>query len=266
MMSSETSACLAHQHDHASDWVIDETRYAPFEVMRTHYHPGPTLSLVFRGGYIERFGGASIAGEPLTAILKPALFAHENYMSPLGLHALYVEPSMVVMETICPELALPTAPIALGSAKVRALVGLVLHEVRERDGLSDLCLHAYLLEILGEAARQQRMNSTGRVVWLGHVRDRLREEFRATPRIEALAGDVGVHPVHLAQAFRQRYGCTVGEYIRHLRVEHAAAQLRGSNSISRIALEAGFADHSHLTRVFRRIVGMTPSKYRELVA
>src|SRR5438034_8794997 len=67
----------------------------------------------------------------------------------------------------------------------------------------------------------------------------------------------------LARAFRWHYGCTVGEYIRQRRVEFACHRLTGPDDrLSVIAFDAGFADQSHLTNTFRRLVGMTPGAFR----
>jgi AraC-like DNA-binding protein len=56
---------------------------------------------------------------------------------------------------------------------------------------------------------------------------------------------------------------TIGEYVRRLRVEAAALRLAASNeSISAIAHGTGFSDQSHLTRVFKQRMGVTPGRYR----
>jgi AraC family transcriptional regulator len=81
-----------------------------------------------------------------------------------------------------------------------------------------------------------------------------------------LAQSVGVHPVTLARAFRQAFGCTVGEYVRHLRIERAAHQLAGTElSLAEIALAAGFSDQSHFSNLFRHHTGLSPSKFRQVV-
>jgi AraC family transcriptional regulator len=70
--------------------------------------------------------------------------------------------------------------------------------------------------------------------------------------------------VHLAQTFRKTYQCTIGEYVRKLRIEYACHELTNSaKPIVDIALAAGFCDQSHFTRTFRRVVGAAPSQYRD---
>ena len=72
-----------------------------------------------------------------------------------------------------------------------------------------------------------------------------------------------MHPVHLARVFRRHHGCSMGEYARRLRVERAAEALTSTGlPIGRIAHRTGFADHSHLSRTFRRMTGESPSEYR----
>jgi AraC family transcriptional regulator len=72
-----------------------------------------------------------------------------------------------------------------------------------------------------------------------------------------------VHPVHLAREFRRFEHCTIGEYVRRLRIEQACRRLTHSTDpIAAIAAEAGFADQSHFARTFKRVVGMSPVQFR----
>jgi AraC family transcriptional regulator len=76
-----------------------------------------------------------------------------------------------------------------------------------------------------------------------------------------------VHPVHLAQAFRKFYHCTIGDHVRSLRIDFACRQLTMTKlPLSEIALLAGFADQSHFTRTFKEALGLPPSQYRELAS
>jgi len=73
-----------------------------------------------------------------------------------------------------------------------------------------------------------------------------------------------VHVVHLARVFRRFHGCTVGEYLRRLRIERAIEELRSTNKpLADIAGNSGFSDQSHFCRAFKLTVGMTPGQYRK---
>jgi AraC family transcriptional regulator len=69
--------------------------------------------------------------------------------------------------------------------------------------------------------------------------------------------------VHLARTYRKHRRQTIGERIRELRLEAACHLLATTlDTIAEIAHDAGFADQSHLARLMRRRLGVSPSEYR----
>jgi len=75
-----------------------------------------------------------------------------------------------------------------------------------------------------------------------------------------------MQPPSLARAFRRRYGCTVGEYVRRLRIEFACRELAGSEKpLASIAQNAGFFDQSHFSKTFKLLTGQSPAAYRKLL-
>ncbi|MBA3555501.1 MAG: helix-turn-helix transcriptional regulator, partial [Gemmatimonadales bacterium] len=79
----------------------------------------------------------------------------------------------------------------------------------------------------------------------------------------ALALEAGVHPVYFARAFRAATGVAPSAFAVQARLERASTALLASEaSISAVAHGAGFTDHSHFCRQFRRVFGVSPSVYR----
>ncbi len=69
---------------------------------------------------------------------------------------------------------------------------------------------------------------------------------------------------HLSRIIRQELGCTFTEYVNRLRVDRSKLLLMdGRLSLAEIAGKVGFEDQSYYTKVFKRILGTTPSEYRE---
>jgi AraC family transcriptional regulator len=63
--------------------------------------------------------------------------------------------------------------------------------------------------------------------------------------------------------FRQEFGETLGEYLNRIRVRAAAGMLANSDlSLSAVAVDLGFYDQSHFTRIFRQFTGATPGTFR----
>lgn len=82
-------------------------------------------------------------------------------------------------------------------------------------------------------------------------------------RNEDLAALVRLNPSHFGRAFRNSVGEPPHEYVIRRRVERAQGLMLSTDaSLSDIALDCGLADQSHLTRLFRRIVGESPRAWR----
>jgi AraC-like DNA-binding protein len=80
---------------------------------------------------------------------------------------------------------------------------------------------------------------------------------------EDLAGQVGVSIGQLFRAFKASVGIPPLQYVTSRRLALACSLLRTTrNPLSQIALIVGFCDQSHLCRVFRHAVGVTPSAWR----
>lgn len=96
---------------------------------------------------------------------------------------------------------------------------------------------------------------------------RVRAAIDADPaaghRLDALAELAGVGPTYLERVFGRDVGMSVGQYLLGRRVRLAAARIAGGERLAEAALAAGFYDQSHLTRHFRRRMGVPPGGYRE---
>jgi AraC-like DNA-binding protein len=68
-------------------------------------------------------------------------------------------------------------------------------------------------------------------------------------------------PFHLLRVFRNRAGFPPHEYQTQVRIAHARRLIRAGVPLSQTAVETGFFDQSHLSRNFKRIVGVTPRQY-----
>ena len=122
-----------------------------------------------------------------------------------------------------------------------------------------------MLEILVVLGRVAREAERAPPPWLLRAREVVHAGFREPLRIADLAREADVHPGHLARAFRQHFRMTLGSYVRNLRLEWVAARLLSSEEpLASLALAAGFADQSHLTRAFKRYSGLTPRAYRRI--
>ncbi len=152
-------------------------------------------------------------------------------------------------------------PFSAHSATCYSMAERVRSELVDGDEMTPLVLEGLVLDLFTKTHRLKQGDRAPK--WLETVRERIEADYALSWTLRDYARDVAVHPIELATLFRRHYQCSVGEHIRALRVRHAMRQLSQSHkSIADIALESGFSDQSHLTRVFKKQTGMTPAKYR----
>lgn len=233
-------------------------------VLPRHTHPDPTICYVLSGGFSETSAGA--VAECPADILKvmPAGEPHSNRFGTGETHGLRIEVDRRRFAEV-PEIyrALDERHLqqgGRGGLLARRLAG----EIATTDTAGPIAVEGLALELVAELARSRRAAPAIHPPrWLLVAEELVRARFRGTASVGEIARIVGVHPATLARAYRRRFGCTIGERVRMLRVEHAARELlETSEPLSAIAFEAGFYDQSHFTNVFRRQLGVTPAAYR----
>ncbi|GHB35123.1 AraC family transcriptional regulator [Streptomyces viridiviolaceus] len=97
------------------------------------------------------------------------------------------------------------------------------------------------------------------------VRDRLADELLAPPSLASLAADLGLSRYQLLRAFRTTMGIPPYAWLAQYRVTRARTLLEAGLRPAEVATLVGFADQAHLTRWFRRVLGVTPAAYRNSV-
>jgi transcriptional regulator GlxA family with amidase domain len=93
----------------------------------------------------------------------------------------------------------------------------------------------------------------------------LDEQFADAVSVDALARGLGVHRVYLARVFRARWGCSPREYLQRVRLRAVADGLTTtSRALADLALDAGFSDQAHMSRIFARTFRTTPAAFRRM--
>ena len=118
---------------------------------------------------------------------------------------------------------------------------------------------------LGRDAKPQTNNRRTSAL-PGHVLRRIVErmrDFDCDLSLQALANESGYSRVHFVRMFKAATGYSPHNYLLNLKLERARELLKNpSMSLIDIALDCGFSSHSHMSRFFHKIVGVTPTAYR----
>lgn len=246
--------------------AIVQSQYGPHECLAEHCHARAYVSVVLRGSYRENCGICSWTCRTGSALFHAAGESHANQFDETGAVTLSFEILPDLLDRLRERGADVTRRIALTSPYCAQLGFKILREASSSDPLAELAIEGLVLELFAEVFRRPSSDSrTNSPDWLEQIRTRLQHSYREPETLGQLAAHAGVHPVHLARAFRKRYRCSIGNYIRALRIEAARRDLLSSRvPIAEIAARNGFADQSHLSRTLRRFTGLSPRDFRRV--
>jgi AraC family transcriptional regulator len=226
---------------------------------RLHCHENTHISLVIRGGCrekkkdcYERLPGTLTfyhAGEPHQFLQFGQSSKHLN---------LEIEQQFLKRYQLNEQMLSK----ALTKTADGKFVLLKMHrELLAADAGSDVSIRMLLLGSMTSADKC----SSEKPLWIQRIHEMLRDVWQDNPSLELLSTVSGVHPVTVSKYFHKHYGCTLGDYLRKLKVEKALTQVsQGKHTLSEVAYHCGFADQSHFTRNFKYYTGFMPSEFRRL--
>lgn len=240
---------------------VREVAYPGGLALPRHEHARATLCFVFAGGLQEDSDNRQLEFLPGTVVLRPPQHVHASRFSEQGAHSLVIElePDRLLGLGMLPTLDRPTQH---RSPAAQWLARQLKAELQRKDAVAPLAVEGLCLALLAEAARPQAPHRTSPP--LQRCEAFLQEHFQSPIGLAEAAAAASLHPSHLARAFRAQHGCTVGDYLRRLRLQWAATEITRTNRpLGEIATAAGFYDQSHFTNCFRRYLGQTPASLRK---
>lgn len=138
----------------------------------------------------------------------------------------------------------------------------IYKELRAADQFTSTSIHMLLLDFIH---RSKQWNETEQIpAWLRQVHELLHDRWQEKVNLKELSDAVGVHPVSISHYFPQYFSCTLGAYMRKLKVEKAISLINTNTPLTDIAYECGFFDQSHFIRIFKDLTGFLPANYKKL--
>ena len=240
-----------------------EAWFPPGEHLAHHIHDRACVATMLEGSFDLAIGGRVLSCPPAAVATEPAGERHANRMGNAGAHVIVIQPDPRRVDLLRPFTPVLDRASHRRHAGIAAAAARLSGELDRPDDLAWLAAEAAVLEIMVVLGRVVHDAERAPPPWLLRARDMVHARFREPIRIADVASEADVHPGHLARAFRRHFRVTLGSYVRTLRLEWVAARLLESEqSLVGIALAAGFADQSHLTRAFKQYSGLTPQAYR----
>ena len=227
-----------------------------------HVHDAAVISLIVRGVASEQIssGIQEIVAQDL--ILTPAYSLHGYRFRESGKWVnMQFSDEWFARLSDGQRLVHQTSKI-VRSDSAAAWASRIHTEIHARDNVSTLAIDGAMMLMMAEMARARIDAASTRPRWLRRVEEAIEASIASPPSVEELAAIAGVHPTHLLRTFRRYQGATISNFVRQRRIQRARTEVaQAKRPLAMIALEAGFADQSHFTRVFKQTFGETPGQY-----
>jgi AraC family transcriptional regulator len=240
------------------------TRYEPMQEQPWHTHEHPTFFIQLTGDHIDGSPEGDRSQQALTVTYHPALALHRSRIGTRGALGVNIEAPFGWLEAHgfkAKELGDQRilSAISLKEAAIKTLAFASFANVNgdEIESAAIEIVEPFLIESGSSRASENPK-------WLRRAEERLRSDFRSPLSLRLLASEACVHSVYFARAFRKRHACSVGEYVQKLRLHYAADLILGGMSAGEAAVEAGFADQFHLSRLLKKRYALLPKYLKAL--
>ena len=242
--------------------VLSEVAHSSGRKLPSHTHESAYFGLLLTGSYAEKCADRSAEYAPFTMGFHPPSLTHSDEVGRCGSRMFCVELRDQYLRRARPLLQAPQFTPDLCGSEVTWL-GLRLYQSFAAQTLDALELEELCADMLDRVGGTRIVQERSRPAWLDRGFELLLASFRQSLTLEEIAQQVGVHPIHLSRVFRKHYGCTMADFLNRLRVQHACRALAaGWVDLADVASDSGFADQSHLGRIFKAYTGQTPGKFR----
>lgn len=251
----------ARRQIEASGIVFTELRHTHMRALPFHTHESAYFAMLLKGGYDEWCLGRTKHYLLNELTFHPNDFGHHDCITAADTLLLCIAVSRSVQHLMRTRSSESDASPCVLRGKAVLIAFKMREWVSARCAPDSLTLEESALELLATTNQWRSAKETLQPVWLKQALEILHERFLDRISLQALASELQVHPLHLSRTFRRFHGCSPVSYLRRLRVEFANTQIRSSDMpLSQVAAMSGFADQSHMNRLFKHFLGYTPGR------
>jgi AraC-like DNA-binding protein len=199
---------------------------------------------------------------PFVTLLPPHVPHDGRSVTAAGFRkrVLYLDPSCLDPDLVGSAVDHPALPDAVLRDRIHLLHEALRQPGDEFEAESRLALITERLRSQFGAADGVPSRARDRGIAL-RLRDLLDANLMAGVSLDDAALALGAHPTHLVRAFSREFGMPPHRYLTGRRLDDARRLLLGGESVADVAAAVGFYDQSHLTRHFKRLLGVAPAQY-----
>ncbi|WP_377716683.1 AraC family transcriptional regulator [Pseudofulvibacter geojedonensis] len=222
-----------------------------------HSHEDIHLSLILQGGNLESRKNKDVQVTPGKIISYHQGEKHRNRFTEFPSKNLNLEFNNDFFTQN--ELSV-TSPNLTGTKQIEHYLSLV--KIYQELHINDLYTNDSILLSLKSLFTNNNI-SKYQPNWVPTLKEIIEDRWDEFIPLDELALNLNVHPVTISKYFKKYYNCSLGDYMRKIKVQKAIDLLLHTKMpITEIAYACGFSDNSHMTRIFKLYVGFIPKEIR----
>lgn len=239
-----------------ADFSYRPDKYSPFHKDGTN-----RISILLNGQIKESNGKETHYAKTASFVIKAADAQHNNLYGPKGARVLSVGISTSLADGIF-NTFMDRWQWFHGVSVTKSIFPLV--KILKSD-TSEIAIIEGLTELFASLPPTLPSKVTLAPDWLSLLEERLLDEYDTNLQTAELAEWLDLHPVYLARVFRKFHHVSIQDFIQKKRIENVINNIASTpTSLAHLAFDNGFADQSHLNRVFKKWTGSSPGQFRIL--
>lgn len=241
---------------------IIETEYQQKVYEGWHSHENAHITLFLKGGTIEKRKNETLSVSPGTVLFyhSDELHLNQDTLFPSKNINLEISENHFKAFEITEEL------VKKGTAntvQTKLMMLKIYNECLIGDTFSKDSINMLLSNF---SANQNYLEQFSKCPnWVHLLYELLNDCWNQNPSLQDLSKILNINPITISKHFPKYFGCTLGEYIRRLKIDRSLTLIQQpSVSLTDISFECGFADQSHFIRTFKQQTGFLPKKFQQL--
>lgn len=241
--------------------AVVETEYQNKVYEGWHSHNNAHITLFLKGGTTEKRKNFSETVGPGSLLFYHSDELHLNQDTLFPSRNINIE----IEDNLLKELQISEAIIEKSlqnTALTKFLILKIFKETLTADAFSGDTITILFLQ-LSQHHHLERFDKSP--FWVKSLQELLNDCWNENPNLQDLAQVLQLNPITISKHFPKYFGCTLGEYMRRIKIDRSLSLIQSKNSnLTEIGFQCGFSDQSHFIRTFKNQTGFLPKQFQKL--
>lgn len=241
--------------------AVVETEYQNKVYEGWHSHNNAHITLFLKGGTTEKRKNFSETVGPGSLLFYHSDELHLNQDTLFPSRNINIE----VDENILKQLDISEAVIeksVQNEMYTKFLILKIFKETLTADAFSSDTITMLFSQLSNTHQHLERFEKSP--FWVKSLQELLNDCWNENPNLTDLAQVLNLSPITISKHFPRYFGCTLGEYMRRIKINRSLSLIQSNQSLTEISFQCGFSDQSHFIRTFKNQTGFLPKQFQKL--